>query len=155
LRCPCCDYDLGRKTQPRSIPQLRRYFGVIRALAKRYWPEWHPRQFDGDEVALRKYLQLRAGPEWREVGSRLGLTDLNCPREIAVVIARAVIEAGGTYCEPVVHDGELVTLRAKSISIPMMDHVPFTRLSTAVDDVIRAETGLDPEAVLKAWKMEA
>jgi hypothetical protein len=154
VRCPCCDYDLGSKTKPRSIPQLRRFFGLIRALAKRYWPEDHPRQFDGDEIALRKYLQLRAGPEWREVGSSVNLVDLNCPNEIAVTIARAAIEAGGTYCEPVVHNGSLVTLRAKSISIPKMDHDPFTRLANAVDEVIEAETGLKPEAVLEAWRME-
>jgi hypothetical protein len=159
LRCPVCDHEINLKAgKPHSLPQHRRFFGIIRALALRFWPETHPRQFDGDEVALRKYLIIRAGSRWREVKARVSLGDLHCDREVAMLIAEATIRAGGSYCIPVVHNNELVVLKAKSVKIHGEDRMPhseFNALSQAVEEVIRAETGLDPDVVLAEFRREA
>lgn len=159
MRCPVCEHEIDLKAgKPHSLPQHRRFFGIIRALALRYWPEWHPRQFDGDEVALRKYLIIKAGPRWREVRAHVPLADLHCERESAMLIAEAAIKAGGAYCIPTVYQGELVVLVAKSVRIHgtgAMPHSEFNALSQAVDEVIVADTGLNPDVILKEFKREA
>lgn len=159
MKCPVCDHEINLKAgKPHSLPQHRRFFGVIRALALRFWPEWHERQFDGDEVALRKYLTIRTGPRFRTVGARVNLADLHCEREVAMLIAEAVIRAGGDYSIPLVHNGELITLKAKSVKIHGEDRMPhseFNALSQAVDEVIRGEVNLEPDVILKAFKQEA
>lgn len=159
MRCPVCEHEINMKAgKPHSLPQHRRFFGIIRALALRFWPETHPRQFDGDEVALRKYLIIRAGPRFRTVGARVGLEDLHCEREAAMAIAEAAIRAGGDYSIPIVHNGELVVLKAKSVKMTGEDrmmHSEFNALSQAVEEVIKAETGLDPDTILAEFKREA
>lgn len=58
-QCPACSYEWRGDQKRRSIPQHRRYFGMIRA-AYENWPEGHPlKPIDAEQV--RWYLQLRAG----------------------------------------------------------------------------------------------
>ena len=40
--CPVCDTNLGNPDGIRSVPQLRRYFSLIRATFQ-HWPEGHER----------------------------------------------------------------------------------------------------------------
>jgi hypothetical protein len=156
MRCPVCEHEIDIKEgKPHSLPQHRRFFGVIRALAKRYWPDTHPYQFFGDEIGLRKYLTIRAGPRFREVRGHVALADLHCPPELATLIAQETLKAAEAYSVPWVHNGELVILVAKSIKIHGRDAMPhndFNALSQAVDEVIRAETGLDPDVILADFK---
>jgi hypothetical protein len=65
--CPHCDCKIDFEN-PRSTPQLRRYFAMIRAFYT-HWPEYHPEQFD-DEKNFRYWLQMKSGAEYRfEKGS--------------------------------------------------------------------------------------
>lgn len=143
--CPHCGCDLapssGGKT--RSVEQIRRYFGMIRA-AYHHWPESHERQFASAEE-LRAFVQMKAGA--REVGAQIPLTGLS--KERAMLLAEAAIRGAGSYAFPVIHGDTLVIFRPKSVSFGKMAHSDFCRLSDAVADVILAETGLDAETLLR------
>lgn len=159
MRCPVCEHEFDLKAmKPHSLPQHRRLFGIIRAFAKRYWPESHPRQFHGDEIALRKYLTIRAGAQWREVRGHVSLADLYCPPEIAKLVAEETVKASEAYSIPAIHQGELLILVAKSWKVTGKDAMPhseFNALSQAIEDVLRHETGIEPETALMEFKREA
>ena len=143
--CPHCGCDLAPSSggKPRSVEQIRRYFGMIRA-AFHHWPEAHERQFASAEE-LRAFLQMKAGA--REVGAQIPLTGLS--KERAMLLAEAAIRGAGSYAFPTIHGDTLVIFRPKSISFGKMAHSDFCRLSDAVADVILAETGLDAETLLR------
>jgi hypothetical protein len=128
--------------KPRSLPHHRRYFSLISAVFH-HWPESHGRQF-ADREELRAWLQMKAG--WREVAAQIPIVGL--PRERVKLIVEASIRAAGSYAEPVLHKDTLVIFRPKSIAFDKMRHLDFCALSDAVENVIRSETGLDPEQVL-------
>ena len=71
------------------------------------------------------------------------------------LIVEASIRAAGSYAEPVLHKDTLVIFRPKSIAFDKMRHLDFCALSDAVEDVIRVETGLDPEQVLREREQAA
>lgn len=149
--CPhCgCEIDLGPKSAPRSVDQHRRYFGLIRAVFH-HWPEAHQYQFSSAEE-LRAFLQMKAGH--REIGARIPLVGVN--RERAMLLAEAAIRAAGSYAVPVLHGDTLVVFKPKSIAFGKLSHAAFCALNNAVDEVIRAETGLDPDQVLKEHERAA
>jgi hypothetical protein len=145
MMCPECGavIDAAEKT-PRSVPQLRRYFALVRAVYE-HWPEHHARQFASAEEC-RKWLQIRAGHY--ETGAAIPLTGTS--KERAVMLAEAAIRAAGSYAEPVIHGDTLVIRRPKSIAFGRLGHAAACRLMADVDEVIRAETGLDPDQMLDA-----
>jgi len=148
--CPVCGFHrehVGGK--PRSTPQHRRYFSLIRS-AFHHWPETHDRQF-GDEHELRAWLQMKAG--WREVAAQLPIVGL--PREKVVVIVEAAIRAAGSYALPILHGDTMVIFRPKSIAFARMRHLDFCALNDAVEAVIRQETGLDAEVLLRECERAA
>jgi hypothetical protein len=148
--CPVCGYvpaKVGGK--PRSIDQHRRFFGLMRALLH-HWPETHPRQF-ADEHELRTWLTMKAGH--REVAAHIPLTGV--PREKVAVIVEAALRAAGTYALPILHGDALVIFKPKSIKFSKLSHLDFCGLSDAVDVVIRQETGLEPDVVLKETEAAA
>lgn len=143
--CPhCgCEIDLApTKGKPRSLEQHKRYFGIVRAMFS-HWPEAHPVQFSS-EHELRAWLQMKAGH--KEIVARIPLAGMN--RERARTIVEAGIRAAGSYAWPVVHGNDLVIFKPKSIAFGKLSHLAFCALNDAVCDVIKAETGLDPEQVL-------
>ena len=149
--CPHCGCELtpSHKSKPRSVDQHRRYFGLMRAIFH-HWPETHEHQFSSAEE-LRAFLQMKAGH--REIGARIPLVGVN--RERAMLLAEAAIRAAGSYAVPVLHGDTLVVFKPKSISFAKLSHAAFCALNDAVDEVIRAETGLDPEQVLKEHERAA
>jgi len=141
--CPVCGFATPKTgIDPRSIDQHRRYFAVIRAVFY-HWPESHERQFT-DETELRKWLQMKAG--YREIGAQMPLAGIN--KEKALLLAEAAIRAAGSYAMPVLHGSTLVVFRPKSIAFNRLSHLAFCELNKTIEDIIRAETGLDPEQVL-------
>ena len=55
--CPQCGCDIEPAGKARSLPQLRRYFALIRA-AYHHWPDSHPVQFadaTGEARILRAF----------------------------------------------------------------------------------------------------
>lgn len=141
--CPECGAILDKAGKsPRSVPQLRRYFAMIRA-AFLHWPEKHERQFASSEE-LRAYLQMKAG--YREVAATIPL--IGIPKDRAVFLAEAAIRAAGGYAMPVLHGDTLAVFKPKSIAFGKMKHSDFCKLVDGVSDVIFAETGMRGEQLL-------
>ena len=57
--CPHCGCKIDGKTKPRSAPQLRRFFAMLRAMYQ-HWPEDTQFQPESEEH-LRKFILIRAG----------------------------------------------------------------------------------------------
>lgn len=150
FHCPVCDFAADAFSgKPRSIDQHRRFFGLMRALLH-HWPETHPRQF-ADEHELRTWLTMKAGH--REIAAQIPLAGV--PREKVAVIVEAALRAAGSYALPIVHHNDLVVFKPKSIAFSKLSHLDFCALSDAVDAVIRQETGLDPDQVLRETERTA
>lgn len=148
--CPHCGAMLDEpQGVPRSVPQLRRYFALIKA-AFHHWPEAHERQFTSEEE-FRKWLQMKAGH--REIGATIPLTGIS--KERAMLLAEASIRAAGSYAVPTIHGDTLVIHKPKSISFSKLSHKAACVLFDEVAAVIRAETGLDPDQLLKETEAAA
>lgn len=141
--CPSCGCDITGNDKPRSLPQMRRYYAMIRA-AYSHWPETSDVQFSSDEEC-RKHLQMRAG--WRDVGARIPLVGVN--PEAAKMLVSAAIAGAKAHAWPVVYRSELVVWIPRSIAFHAMGPQEFGQLSDAVAVVIRDMTGLDAETLLR------
>ncbi len=148
-RCACCGCDISGNDKPRSLPQLRRFFAMIRA-AYHHWPETSEKQFSSDEE-LRKHLTMRAG--WRDVAARIPLVGVNS--DITKMIVAQAFKAAGTHAWPVVHKSELVIWVPRSIAFHSMGPQEFGQLSDAVAVVIKDMTGLDVEQMLRETESAA
>lgn len=142
-RCPACGCDIAGHDKPRSLPQLRRFFAMIRA-AFHHWPESCEQQFSSADD-LRKYLTMRAG--WRDIAARIPLVGVNV--EVTKMIVSQAFKAAGTHAWPVVHKSELIIWVPRSISFHSMGPHEFGQLSDAVVTVIKDMTGLDAEILMK------
>lgn len=150
MTCHVCGYTEHKPGgKPRSIDQHRRFFGLMRALMH-HWPETHPRQF-ADEHELRTWLTMKAGH--REVVAQIPLAGV--PREKVAMIVEAALRSAGSYALPILHGDALVIFRPKSIKFAKLSHLDFCALSDAVDVVIRQETGLEPDEVLRETERAA
>lgn len=89
----------------------------------------------------------------REIGATLPLTGMS--KERAVMLAEAAIRAAGSYAVPVLHGDTLVIWRPKSIAFDKLSHRDACKLFDEVSAVIAAETGLDPEQLLKEHRSAA
>ena len=153
--CPHCGCKIDGKTKPRSAPQLRRFFAVLRAMFS-HWPEDTQFQPESEEH-LRKFILIRAG--YRETTDipvtfaedQPGLTKLTA------LSIEAALKAAGAYAFIRPHpDGGLVRVfKAKSIAFDKMDQAEFNALNDAVETAYAQETGLDPEQVLKQTEQAA
>ena len=65
------------------------------------------------------------------------------------MLAQAAIAGAGSYARPVIHNGELIVWRPKSIAFAKMPHLEFCALSDAVAEVIEAETGIKVEEMMR------
>jgi hypothetical protein len=142
--CPHCDCKIDFEN-PRSTPQLRRYFAMLRAFLQN-WPSKHPEQFDS-EYDFRKWIQMKAGPEYREVSSRYPINNMS--HGLAVMLVKAGVEAVDGYAYPVVYNGEIVVFKPKSIAYEKMQHRDFCRLCDDVAAAFESETGLIAKQVFK------
>ena len=153
--CPHCGCKIDGKTKPRSVPQLRRFFAVLRAMFL-HWPE--NAQFSPEsEEHLRKFILIRAG--YRETTDipvtfaedQPGLTKLTA------LSIEAALKAAGAYAFIRPHpDGGLVRVfKAKSIAFDKIGQAEFNALNDAVETAYAQETGLDPEQVLKQTEQAA
>lgn len=156
MKCPHCLCDLDPvKGKPRSVEQLRRFFGVLGAM-KAHWPEKAEFQPDSEEH-LRKWVLIKSGHRettdipvpWAE--DQPGLTKL-----LAITI-EAALKAAGAFPFLRTHpNGGLVRVfKAKSIAFGKLGQAAFNRLNDDVEAVYRAETGLDPAQVLKETERAA
>lgn len=136
---------MDSNSKRRSLPQHKRYFALIRA-AYEHWPEKHKFQPD-NEKHLRKWLQCKA--RHRTVVDVE--TEQFDERVMAIIQAAvtAAMKATGGYAWVGVTNSGAAVLASKSIAIEELPHHEFCELNNAVEDIIRAETGIEPEALLR------
>ena len=147
--CPHCGADLHDGKVPRSYEQLKRHFAVA-AAAYMHWPE-SEREQPGNKEHMRKHLEMRAG--WRIVGASVDLAGV--PPDEALLLAKAAILGAGTYAHPVIHNGQLVVWRPKSIAFNKMGHEEFCKLNNAVDEVIYEVFGITGDELLEQTEKAA
>lgn len=149
-KCPHCLCDLDPiKGKPRSLEQLRRFFGVLRAV-KFHWPELAEFQPESEEH-LRKWALIKAGHrESTDIAIPFAEEQPSITRNIAMIIEVALKAAGAFPFVRPHPDGGLVRIfRAKSIAFDKLGQAEFNKLNDEVESVYKAETGLDPDEILK------
>lgn len=141
--CPHCGGPLAK---PRSESDHRRFFGLVNA-AYDQWPEWHEFQSDSSEH-LRAWLLCKAG--YREA-TTIPIED-DAPEvviRLATLAAEAAIKAAGSYAFVRRYAHGLAVISAKSIAWDKLGQKEFGPIRSAVEDVIKAEIGIDAETLLK------
>lgn len=149
-KCPHCLCDLDPvKGKPRSLEQLRRFFGVLRAM-KHHWPETAEFQPESEEH-LRKWVLVKAGHrETTDVPVEFA-EDQPALTKLAALMVEAAVKAAGAFAfiRPHPEGGLVRVFKAKSIAFDKLWQADFNRLNDEVEAVYKAETGLDPDEVLK------
>jgi hypothetical protein len=142
MTCPHCGVELEKpKGKPRSVPQHRRYFALIRA-AHSHWPETHRFQPMSEEH-LRKWLQAKSGYANIRTVDAAGMDTRS-----AIVAVAAQLAAADPMHFPSVVGSKFHVIESKSIDFDTLPHLAACSLFDAVADVIRGETGLDPDRIM-------
>lgn len=154
MKCPVCDTDLAR-LKPRSTPQHRRFFGLIKA-AYHHWPETHDFKPESPEH-LRAWLLIKAGHadatdvqiEWGD--DQPGLTKL------AALTIEMAIKAAGSYAftRPHPKGGWIRVFKPQSISYAELGHNSACVLFDDVAQIITSEIGIDAETLLRETEQAA
>lgn len=146
--CPECgaihDWLPHGEQKARSPEMHRRYFLGMR-LVHQSWPDTHPEQLSAEH--LRQWIQMKAG--YREVDCRIPLTGMD-PR-FAYKLLKAAFANDERLKIPVIHKGEAIVWRSKSIAFLAMGHYQFCDLNNKTDDVIKAETGLEVQPLIDEY----
>lgn len=141
--CPHCGCDLEppKPSKPRSVPQHRRYFAMIRH-AFAHWPGDHDFT-PSSETHLRRWLQAKAGYHLCKTVDTEGMT----PEHAVAAISAAMREAGE---HPFVKSAgaKLYVFHSPSIDFDTLPHLKACALFDAVAEVIAAETGRKMSEVL-------
>ena len=147
--CPHCG---GILTKARSGPDHRRFFALISA-AFAHWPEAHEFQPDSPEH-LRRWLTCKAG--YRESIPILLPEDAD-PQTIQMF--HMAIEATISACEGegfvVPYRSGVAIIKAKSIAWDKLGQREFAEVRSAVEDVIKAETGFEADKLLSETERAA
>lgn len=148
--CPHCGVELESKTKgkPRSVPQHRRYFALIRA-AFSHWPETH-RFRPMSEEHMRKWLQAKAGHANIRTVDTAGMD-----AQSAIVAVAAQLAAADPMHFTSVKGARFHVIESKSIDFDSLPHLSACALFDAVADTIRAETGLDPDKIMPPVRQAA
>lgn len=141
--CPHCGVVL---TKHRSSPDHRRFFAVISAAFEN-WPETHDYQPESREH-LRAWLTCKAG--YREATPVMLPDDATETMRVLFRLSiEAAINAAGGVAFVVPYRDSVAVIRPKSIAWDKVAQKEFNAIRDAVEDVIRSETGLDPEILLR------
>lgn len=135
-------------SKPRSVDQHRRFFGVMKAVFH-HWPEDHPFRPDNAEH-LRSWLLVRAG---HHTVKTFYLNDDATETARLIPIVIATMTGKHSWCRS--RGNELHVCVPQSIAFDKMEHAAFCKLNDDVDEVIRVETGLDPEKLLRETEAAA
>lgn len=148
--CPHCGVEIEAKpkSKPRSVPQHRRYFALIKA-AHSHWPETH-RFKPMSEEHLRKWLQAKAG-----YATVRTVDTANMDTQSAIVAVAAMLAAADPMHFTSVTGARFHVIESKSINFDTLPHLAACALFDAVADTIRAETGLDPDKIMPPVRQAA
>ena len=156
MKCPhcCCDID-PVKGKPRSLEQLRRFFGVLRAM-KLHWPEMAEFQPENDEH-LRKWALVKAGHREATDVPVTWAEDQPALTQLASLAIEGAVKAAGAFAfiRPHPSGGLVRVFKAKSISFDKLGQADFNKLNDEVEAVYEAETGLKADEVLKQTERAA
>ena len=141
--CPHCGVVL---TKHRSSPDHRRFFALI-SSAFEAWPEAHEYQPESREM-LRAWLTCKAG--YREATPVMLPDDATEPMRVLFRLSiEAAINAAGGVAFVVPYRDSVAVIKPRSIAWDKIGQKEFNAVRDAVEDVIKAETGLDPEELLR------
>jgi len=143
--CPGCGLDLSqtRRGKPRSVPQHKRFFAMIRA-AHSHWPAGHRFKPINDDH-LRKWLQAKAGHAIVTTIDTVGLET-----NAAILLIAAGLSAAKDHTFPFAADGKFYIFQSESIAFDTLPHLSACALFDAVADTIEAETGLKVTDIMPA-----
>lgn len=133
---------MSDRNKQRSIQQHKRFFSVI-AAAHHHWPESHPFKPENAEH-LRAWLLVKA--KHLTVKTFYMSDDAS---EIARLLPVIMASMLGKYSWAKAKGNELQVCVPMSIKFESVGHQEFQAINDAVDEIIRAETGLDPEQLLR------
>lgn len=139
--CGCDIEQPPKKGKPRSVPQHRRYFAMIRA-AHSHWPAAHRFQPITEE-RLRKWLQAKAG---YHVVRTIDTSDMDKGR--AVLAIAAEISSADPVHFVSATGSRFHIIESKSIDFDTLPHLAACALFDAVADTIEAETGLKVSQIM-------
>jgi hypothetical protein len=129
--------------KPRSLDQHKRFFAVI-AATFHHWPESH-KAFQPDSAEhLRSWLLVKA--KHRTIKTFHLQEDAS---DTAALIPIVIAMMTGKHSWAWSKGNDLYVCVAESIAFDKLGHQEFCKLNDDVDEVIRVETGLDPEALLR------
>lgn len=155
MKCPHCQCEIDAKSKPRSVEQLRRFFGMLRAMYQ-HWPSSAEFQPESEEH-LRKFVLCKSGHrESTDVAVPFAEDQPGLTKLVAVSVEACVRGAGGfAFIRPHPDGGLVRVYKAKSIAFDKLGQADFNALNDAVEMVYAQETGLDPEQVLKQTEQAA
>lgn len=141
--CPHCGVELNEKpkSKPRSVPQHRRYYALIKA-AHSHWPASHRFQPTSAEH-MRKYLQAKSGYHNIQTIDTAGMDATS-----AIIAVAAALKAADPISFQSVVGSKFHIVSSKSIDFDTLPHLSACALFDAVADTIKAETGLDADAIM-------
>jgi hypothetical protein len=148
--CPHCGSGLDPvKGKPRSVDQLRRFFGVLRGMYSN-WPEAAEFQPESEEH-LRKWVLCKAGHR-EATDIPMEFMDNGPVTRLAGLAIEMAIKAAGAFAfvRPDSAGGRVRVYRAKSIAFDKLDQSTFNRLNDEVEAVYFAETGIKADNLLKS-----
>ena len=147
MKCPHCLCDLDPvKGLPRSVEQMRRFFGVLRVMFF-HWPESAEFQPHNEEH-LRAYVICKSGRGQIVATEQLPpIADVDARAEMKAIISRAYSADLRKF--PRWKGNTLAVYEPKSMSFKSMGQAAFNKLNDEVEAVYKAETGLDPDQLLK------
>lgn len=135
--CPGCGLDLSqpKRGKPRSVPQNKRFFAMIRA-AHSHWPAGH-RFTPMSDDHLRKWLQAKSG---HHIVTTIDTNGMDTRAAIKAIAAG--LNAARDHTFPFEADGKFYIFQSESINFDTLPHLAACALFDAVADTIEAETGL-------------
>lgn len=146
--CGCQIEPEKKRGKPRSVPQHRRYFALIRA-AHSHWPESHRFQPTSDDH-MRKWLQAKAGYH------RITTVDTSgMDTQSAIVAVAAALAAADTIHFTSVVGSKFHVVESRSIDFDTLPHLAACALFDAVSDTIEAETGLKVAKIMPPLRATA
>lgn len=137
-----------RRPVLRSLAQHKRFFAVL-AAAHHHWPASHKFQPDSAEH-LRAWLLVKAG---HHTVKTFYLDEDASTLSRLIPIITATMLGKHSWCKA--RGNELHVCVPQSIAFDKMEHQAFCKLNDDVDEVIRVETGMDPEKLLKETEAAA
>ena len=148
----CGAVQSAKPKRDRSGPQHRRFFAIVNA-AFHHWPERPPSGFRPRNAEhLRYWLEAQAGHYTVTTTARIQSAD---PDKVFALMSAFMRHSEDDRLFVDLDGPLLVQKRTKSIDYDAMGSADFSRLKDAVCDIIKAETGMDAERLLRETEKAA